>query len=51
MQKYNLLSVMIKKRFKYLSERLHKDHNSFNREFITDTVKKPMQKENVTEDL
>ena len=33
MQKYNLLSVVRRKRFKYVSEHLHKYPNLLNREF------------------
>lgn len=41
MQKYNLLSVVRKKKFKYVSEHLHKYPNLLNREFNAD---RPNQK-------
>ena len=41
MQKYNLLSVVRRKRFKYVSEHLHKYPNLLNREF---TAERPNQK-------
>ena len=41
MQKYNLLSVVRRKRFKYVSEHLHKYPNLLNREFNAD---RPNQK-------
>ena len=41
MQKYNLLSVVRRKRFKYVSEHLHKYPNLLNREFTAD---RPNQK-------
>ena len=41
MQKYNLLSVVRRKRFKYVSEHLHKYPNLLNREF---TAARPNQK-------
>ena len=41
MQKYNLLSVVRRKKFKYISEHLHKYPNLLNREFTAD---KPNQK-------
>ena len=41
MQKYNLLSVVRRKKFKYVSEHLHKYPNLLNREF---TAEKPNQK-------
>ena len=41
MQKYNLLSVVRRKKFKYVSEHLHKYPNLLNREFSTD---RPNQK-------
>ena len=41
MQKYNLLSVVRKKKFKYVSEHLHKYPNLLNREFHAD---RPNQK-------
>ena len=41
MQKYNLLSVIRRKKFKYISEHLHKYPNLLNREFTAD---KPNQK-------
>ena len=36
MQKYNLLSVVRRKKFKYVSEHLHKYPNLLNREFNAD---------------
>lgn len=36
MQKYNLLSVIRRKKFKYVSEHLHKYSNLLNREFSAD---------------
>lgn len=41
MQKYNLLSVVRRKKFKYVSEHLHKYPNLLNREFTAD---RPNQK-------
>ena len=41
MQKYNLLSVIRRKKFKYVSEHLHKYPNLLNREFTAD---RPNQK-------
>ena len=41
MQKYNLLSVVRRKKFKYVSEHLHKYPNILNREFTAD---RPNQK-------
>lgn len=41
MQKYNLLSVIRRKKFKYVSEHLHKYPNLLNREFVAD---RPNQK-------
>lgn len=41
MQKYNLLSVVRRKKYKYVSEHLHKYPNILNREFTAD---KPNQK-------
>ena len=41
MQKYNLLSVVRRKKFKYVSEHLHKYHNLLNREF---EAERPNQK-------
>lgn len=41
MQKYNLLSVVRRKKFKYVSEHLHKYPNLLNREFNAD---RPNQK-------
>ena len=41
MQKYNLLSVIRRKKFKYVSEHLHRYPNLINREFVAD---RPNQK-------
>lgn len=41
MQKYNLLSVVRRKEFKYVSEHLHKYPNLLNREF---NAERPNQK-------
>lgn len=41
MQKYNLLSVVRRKKFKYVSEHLHRYPNLLNREFVAD---RPNQK-------
>ena len=41
MQKYNLLSVVRRKKYKYVSEHLHKYPNLLNREFVAD---RPNQK-------
>lgn len=41
MQKYNLLSVVLRKKFKYVTEHLHKYPNLLNREF---EAERPNQK-------
>lgn len=40
MQKYNLLSVVRRKKFKYVSEHLHEYPNLLNREFETERPNK-----------
>ena len=38
MQKYNLLSVVRRKKFKYVSDHLHKYPNLLNREFTAEYI-------------